>query len=1035
MLLSTTAFRFRAWMFEAWPRLRLHWTRRWTWTAIAVGAVFILYLLAGFFLVPELIRSQATAWVKANLNKTITIGEIRVNPLTFAVDVNDLAIPEAHNPMVSVGHVRVRFDVLSLFGSAYGFNEIRIDHPYVDAVVRRDGSLNLVELLPRKKSKEPSPDVWIGTFAVNQGRAVLDDDSQPVGLDRTLLPVSFTLKDFQTNRSEGGGFAFNASTERGERFHWIGTLSISPIASNGSLTVLGLSSDMIEGTAGNKLPVALTSGLISFRANYRFKYEKGGAWLDLAVPNLSLTNLSLTPKATLFGGKITLDRLNANIRRVAFAESRGVITQLSAAMPRLAIHGISVSVPDAKPDEPIRTGDVLLTEASLDYGARKIDLGGLTLVGADLPVRRTRDGKIDLLSLLPQRPVNEATTAATPLQPWRLHLGTLVLTGATLRLDDEAVTPESHLALTALNATATDLGTDLSRPANIRFAARINEAASVSGNGVATPSPSAADLTFTLSGLPLPPLLGYAPHNPDLALQSGNASASGTLHYEGQNRAALRFSGDASIDNFDLRERTTNSTLFAWHSFALKGIDYKSNRAEIARGTLTRPFGRVAVLPNRTFNYMALMSPGTAAASTAPAAHAASAKPSVVFTMKRLDIGRGTMSFADYSIQPNFNARIDALEGAITNLSDAPREISAIDLKGHVIDRYSPVTIKGSMSLLGYDRDTNLHLAFRNIELPIFNPYSGRYAGYAIAKGKLTTELTYTIQNRSLKADHHIVVDQLEWGQATATKEAVPFPVRLATALLKDVNGVIDLDVPVTGSLDDPKFRLGPIIWQIIGNILEKAVTAPFRLIGSLFAGADKAQYIDFAPGSANLPAGSSDALGALAKALVQRPALKLDIPAGPAIAADSDGAADAKIDALLMADEAKGGKPVDTSTLDPGELHDRLDSLYKAKFGKRPDYPDFTPDALKSVSNGKTDLSDGDRKNLIKAQWLRTQLRTKFAPSSAELEALGKERATAIRNALLASNTAIDPARVFLAGEAIAVPAEGHSRVELKFE
>jgi hypothetical protein len=608
-----------------------------------------------------------------------------------------------------------------------------------------------------------------------------------------------------------------------------------------------------------------------------------------------------------------------------------------------------------------------------------------------------------------------------------------VLSGSALRFDDAAVTPEAHLAMTALNATATDLGTGLSRPMNVRFDTRINDAASLSGSGVVTPSPSAADLTFTLAALPLPALMGYVPRNRDLALQSGSASVSGTLHYEGQNRATLRFAGDASIDNFDLRERSSNGTLFAWHSFALKGIDYKSNRGEIAHGMLTRPFGRIAVLPNRTFNYMALMSPG-AAASKAPALNAPPAKPSVVFTMKRLDLVRGTMSFADYSIDPNFNARIDALGGSITNLSDAPRVVSAIDLKGQVIDRYSPVTIKGTMNFLGYDRDTNLHLAFRNIELPIFNPYSGRYAGYAIAKGKLTTELTYTIQNRALKADHHIVVDQLEWGQATATKEAVPFPVRLATALLKDVNGVIDLDVPVTGSLDDPQFRLGPIIWKIIGNILEKAVTAPFRLIGSLFAGADKAQYVDFAPGSANLPAGSADALGALAKALVQRPALKLDIPAGPAIATDADGAADARIDALLMADEAKSGKPVDVTTLDAGELHDRLRSLYREQFGKRPTYPDFSPDALKAVVSGKADLSDDDRHTILESQWMRDQLRPKFAPSSKELEALGKERAVAIRNALLA-NTAIDPARVFLAAEATAVLADGHSRLELKFE
>src|SRR5258708_27463881 len=109
------------------------------------------------------------------------------------------------------------------------------------------------------------------------------------------------------------------------------------------------------------------------------------------------------------------------------------------------------------------------------------------------------------------------------------------------------------------------------------------------------------------------------------------------------------------------------------------------------------------------------------------------------------------------------------------------------------------------MHLLGYDRPTDMNLAYRTIDLPVFNPYSGRYAGYAIAKGKLTTELSYKIDNRALKADHHIIVNQLEWGEATDSKEKVPLPVRLATALLKDSDGVTDLDVPATGSLYDPK--------------------------------------------------------------------------------------------------------------------------------------------------------------------------------------------------------------------------------------
>jgi hypothetical protein len=390
------------------------------------------------------------------------------------------------------------------------------------------------------------------------------------------------------------------------------------------------------------------------------------------------------------------------------------------------------------------------------------------------------------------------------------------------------------------------------------------------------------------------------------------------------------------------------------------------------------------------------------------------------------------MGFADHSIDPAFQARIEALQGSIRNISSAPDQIATIDLKGQVIDRFSPVTIAGTANLLGYDRNTDIQVAFRNIELPIFNPYSGRYAGYAIAKGKLSTELHYKIVNRALQADHHILIDQLEWGDASASKPSVPWPVGLVTSLLKDRHGVIDLNLPVRGSLDDPTFRLGPVIWQIIGNLIEKIVTAPFALIGSLFEGADKAQYIDFAPGSAAMPAGAADGLAALAKGLGDRPALQLDIPAAPALKEDAVTLAEGRIDQALMAKEIKKGQKADFAALDADEQHDRLEDLYRAKLGKRPAYPEALPALDAKPATGQPAPDADQLRQKQESAWLRGELGTAFLPSNAELAALGSARATAVRDALLAKGD-IEPARVFLVtGQAGSATKDG-VRLELK--
>ena len=216
------------------------------------------------------------------------------------------------------------------------------------------------------------------------------------------------------------------------------------------------------------------------------------------------------------------------------------------------------------------------------------------------------------------------------------------------------------------------------------------------------------------------------------------------------------------------------------------------------------------------------------------------------------------MNFSDYNIRPNFSAEIQALTGTVTSLSTAFDSRATVDLAGN-LGEFSPVTISGTIQPFAFDRFTDIGLLFENISLPVLNPYSGQFAGFNISKGKLTTDLHYLITDRKLDAKHRIRIDQLEWGEASEFKGEATLPVKFATALLRDRHGVINLDIPVKGTLDDPTLRIGPIVWQIIRNLIVKAVTAPFALLGALFAGAEEAQFVDFAPGDAALDTMTSE--------------------------------------------------------------------------------------------------------------------------------------------------------------------------------
>ena len=177
-------------------------------------------------------------------------------------------------------------------------------------------------------------------------------------------------------------------------------------------------------------------------------------------------------------------------------------------------------------------------------------------------------------------------------------------------------------------------------------------------------------------------------------------------------------------------------------------------------------------------------------------------------SIKKIVFHAGQAHFADLSVQPNFSAGIQSIEGTVLGLSSKTNSRANVDIHG-AVDAFSPVSISGEVNVLSAALYTDLALSFRNMELSTFNPYSGKFAGYNITKGKLTTELHYKVEGRKLDAQHHITIEQLEFGEKTASKDAVSLPIKLAVALLKDRNGVIDLDLPVTGTLDDPTVSPG----------------------------------------------------------------------------------------------------------------------------------------------------------------------------------------------------------------------------------
>ncbi len=546
-----------------------------------------------------------------------------------------------------------------------------------------------------------------------------------------------------------------------------------------------------------------------------------------------------------------------------------------------------------------------------------------------------------------------------------------------------------------------------------------------------------------LAGFALPALQPYIARYTGITLLSGQLGAKADVERDAKGR--LTVTADTEVTHFRTVDDELRMDFIKWDGLTVSGIRYRSDPAALSIRSVRAqaPYARVIIDADRHVNIAAaLRPPGAAPAEPAPApatpapplspssstTRTAALAPPVHSSSMPLSIGTvvltdGSANYADRWIQPHFAIGIQQLNGSIDGLSSDPASRAKIDLNGSV-DRYAPAHIWGETNLLSQTTYTDISMSYRGIDLTDVTPYSGRFAGYKIAKGKLTVDLKYHIENRQLTASHHIVVDQLQLGDKVDSPDAVNLPLKLAVALLKDRNGVIDLDLPVTGSLDNPQFRIGPIIWKVFVNLLAKAVTAPFSLLGHLFGGGDQVNVIEFAPGSALLSTAARARLDSVVKALDARPGLELDVPNAYVSLTDAPALAAAQLQQQLrkqagLADEA----PLPTQ---PAVQFNLLLARYRDELGAEASLPPVTSSlaAAKKPKGVTPDYSAASAE-------LQAALLERLHIDDAQLQKLGARRAHAVQDALL-QGTDIDPVRIFII-DGTAQPATGSTvRLEL---
>jgi uncharacterized protein involved in outer membrane biogenesis len=953
------------------------------WILLGVSALVLAgYAAAGFFIVPRVARSQIEAFVAETLHRKIELGEIRFNPFTLEANIADLKLTEADGaPLIAFRHLRVNAEIASLWRRGVVLKELELAAPDVDVIIAPDGSVNLARLAPpagptqeKPKADERPLRVHIGRLAVIDGRIGFQDQTHTHPFSAAIAPIRFSLTDFRTDVGHRNAYSFSGATRAAEKLEWAGAFTVQPLGSSGTFAVTDLRLATLDAYLEDNLPLKLASGAVQLRGSYQFDLQPLS--LEVTLPSVNVRDLSLAERGATAAAPVLVPQID--LENLAFSLSRR------------------------------------------DVGVKRIGVRG-----ARVDVVREADGGINLARLAKPSPSPAAPARESPgaSAPWTIHADLIALEEATVAAEDRTTSPPARMRLTPVALTVNDWSTASNARLKLDAKIGIDGRGLLAVRGEVGQEPPSANLAIDLKDFPLAVLQPYIAQSTAMTLHSGRLGIKGDVAFAApvDKPVASKFAGEVRIDDVRTTDQVAREDFVKWRSLAITGIQFQQqpDRLRIDRIVARQPYARVIIAEDGSVNVAQVLAPQKAAASAPARAKAGNAKPSAPFptTIRTVQVIDGAANFADHSIQPNFASGIVGLNGEVSGLSTDPGSRAKVALSGSV-DKYSPVDLTGEVNLLSAAVYSDLALSFRNIELTTFNPYSGKFAGYAISKGKLSTAMKYRVEERKLDAQHHIVVDNLEFGDKTDSKDAAPIPIKFGVALLKDRRGVIELDLPVSGTLDDPEFRLGPLIWKAVVGLLSKIVTAPFAALGAMFGGGDDLAFVEFEPGSAALTEASTKKLGTLANGLVERPQVRLNVPNTIATAADSDVVAKQALASLIPPVDA--AKPFDDVA--KRKRLEAFETVYRARLKTMPVYPA----EMQASKDPNLDARLG---------FVQSALLDHLKPTPAALDALGQQRAAAVRNALLA-NKELNPERVFIVVKPMeAAPSASAVRMEMKLE
>lgn len=924
------------------------WRRKRFWLL----AAFIAYTLLGFFAAPSLVRWLAVSELE-KAGRSATLETVKVNPLMLTILVQNAEVRDTDDTVIlSYDEYFLNFQASSLFRWAWTFKEIRLMGLYIheerfEGLDTRFTRLGEALRSPEESSdtEDPSgiPRAIIGHFLLSDGRISVIDQTAG-GFESEFGPVNIEINDLRTIPDHSGAQTVSILTRDGDHIEWKGTLQAVPFASKGRLTITGTGLTDALTYAEHFLPFKVTIDGVDIRLDYETGLRDGSLFF-------------------------TVDNLTAGVDDTRV-------------------------VPQSTGLEVLSVGSMSLAGGMLRWPEQTARVESVQIDGLSLNAGLLSDGSLDLLQLVPATGEEQDDSDAAAA-PWVIEVGSFRVPDGAVHLSDATVSPPARVSMNPLEVSLRDIDNRAGTEIPVEFKTQLSSGGQAAYEGVLQILPDLRTRgEVSLESVRLDVAQPYVQTVARVNIKDGAVSMTGDLEHHPEQPA--RLIGSLRVSELSIHDDQLDEQLLAWDALNIDRIkaDLAANRLETSQLEFEGLFGRLHIAEDLSTNVSDLL------------VESSGAEPPEAQAMPELQLGGivfsdSALDFSDFSLPLPFRANIKHLQGEISTLSTTSSEPAAIALEGQVND-YGEALIEGQLNPWAPTERAQIDMTFRNLELSRLTPYTVQFAGYAIDDGRMALDLGYQLDQRKLNGENNIVIQDIVLGEKVDHPDAGSLPMGLAIALLTDANGVIDLDLPVDGDLDNPEFKISSIVWQALGNLITKAVTAPFRLLGGL-VGIDSEDFgtLRFAAGRSDLSPADREQLLKLAEAMQQRPELTVEIAGVYDTALDTEALKSDAAEALI--EQRAEQLPIGTEEVSTEHEKRVLEALLAEQL------PSLD---LGSLQADMSTLPEGSEEPVLDlpayVAALKDRLTAAQSVSTADLVALANSRAQSALNALNESSLEI---------------------------